>query len=51
VATAHKIARVVSHLLNYRQPFNHESAAEYERQRRERELQHLTRRANNLGYV
>jgi transposase len=30
VATAHKIARVVYHLLKYRVPFKEESAAEYE---------------------
>jgi transposase len=51
VATAHKIARVVYHLLKYREPFNNESAAEYERTRRDRELKHLTRRANKLGYA
>jgi transposase len=51
VATAHKIARVVYHLLKYREPFNAESAAAYERQRRERELKHLTRRASKLGYM
>jgi transposase len=51
VATAHKIARVVYHLLKYREPFNAESAAAYECQRRERELQHLTRRASKLGYM
>jgi transposase len=51
VATAHKIARVPYHLLKYREPFNNESAAEYERTRRDRELKHLTRRANKLGYA
>jgi transposase len=51
VATAHKIARVVYHLLKYHQPFNEESAAEYMRKRRERELQHLSRRAQKLGYT
>jgi transposase len=51
VATAHKIARVVYHLLKYRQPFHNESAATDERQRRERELQHLSRRAQKLGYT
>jgi transposase len=51
VATAHKIARVVYHLLKYRQPFTDESAATYERKRRERELQHLSRRAHKLGYT
>jgi transposase len=51
VATAHKIARVVSHLLQYRQPFTDESAATDERKRRERELKHLRRRAHKLGYT
>jgi len=51
VATAHKIARAVYHLLKYRDVFKDESAADYERQRRERELKHLTRRASKLGYT
>jgi transposase len=51
VATAHKSARVVYHLLKYRQPFTAESAATSERKRRERELQHLRRRAHKLGYM
>ena len=51
VATAHTMARVVSHLLSERQAFRDESATAYARQRRERELKHLTRRANKLGYT
>ena len=51
VATAHKIARVVSHLFKHHEAFTEESATAYTRQRRERELKHLTRRANNLGYM
>ena len=51
MATAHKIARVVYHLLKYHQPFTDESAATYERKRRERDLQHLRRRAHKLGYT
>jgi hypothetical protein len=38
VATAHKSARVVYHLLQHCEAFTAESAAEYMRQRREREL-------------
>jgi transposase len=49
VATAHKSARVVYHLLKYRRPFADESAATNERQRRERALQPLSRRAQILG--
>jgi transposase len=51
VATAHKIARVVYHLLQYHQPFTAESAATYARKRRERDRQHLRRRAHTLGYT
>lgn len=51
VATAHKIARIVYHLLKTGEPYREESAAEYDRKRRERELKHLARRAQKLGYV
>jgi transposase len=50
VATAHKIARTVYHLLKTREAYQEESAEEYDRKRRERELKHLTRRAQKLGY-
>ena len=49
VATAHKIARVVYHLLKHRVAFKAETADEYESKRRERELKRLTRRAQKLG--
>jgi transposase len=51
VATAHKIARTVYHLLKTREPYQEESAAEYDRKRQERELKHLARRAQKLGYI
>ena len=51
VATAQKIARTVYHLLKTREPYREESAAEYERKRRERELKPLARRAQKLGYI
>jgi hypothetical protein len=51
VATAHKIARVVSHLLKHREAFHGKSAMAYEWERRERELKHLNRRAKTLGYT
>jgi transposase len=51
VATAHKIARVVYHLLTHKEAFKQESTLEYERKRRERELKQLTRRAHKLGYT
>ena len=50
-ATAHQIDRVVSHRLQDREPFNTASAAGAERQRRARELNHLTRRVHTLGYT
>lgn len=51
VATAHKIARVVYHLLQHHEACKAESATVYTRQRRERALKHLTRRASNLGSI
>ena len=51
VATAHKIARIVYHLLKTGEPYREEGAEEYERKRCERELRHLTRRAQKLGYT
>jgi transposase len=51
VATAHKIARIVYHLLKYGEAYEAESAVAYEQQRQERELHHLTRRAAKLGYT
>ena len=50
VATAHKIARTVYHLLKTGEPYQEESDVEYERKRQERELKHLARRAQKLGY-
>jgi hypothetical protein len=38
VATAHKIARIVYHLLKYGEAYAVQSAEAYEEQRREREL-------------
>ena len=51
VATAHKIARTVYYLLKTGEPYQEESAAEYDTKRRERELKHLARRAQKLGYT
>jgi transposase len=50
VATAHTIARIVYHLLKTGEPYREESDAAYERKRQERELKHLARRAQKLGY-
>jgi transposase len=51
VATAHKIARVFYHMLKYREAYRPEQMEAYEQRRRERELKHLQRRANRLGYT
>jgi hypothetical protein len=51
VATAHKIARIVCHLLKYGEVYEAESAAANEQKRREREVRLLTRRAAKLGYT
>jgi transposase len=51
VATAHKLARIVYHLLKYGETYVEEGAGDYERKRQERELRSLTRRATKLGYT
>jgi transposase len=51
VATAHKIARTVYHLLKTGEAYREESAAEYDHKRQERERKHLERRAQKLGYT
>jgi len=51
VATAHKIARIVYHLLTTGEPYREEGAAEYEQKRKAREIKHLARRAQKLGYT
>jgi len=51
VATAHKLARIVYHLLTTREPFQAEREADYEQKRQARELKQLTRRAQKLGYT
>jgi transposase len=50
VATAHKIARVVYHLIKYREAFKPESIHEFDQKRRQRELKNLEKRAKALGY-
>jgi hypothetical protein len=51
VATAHKIARTVYQLLKTGEPYQEQSAAEYDHKRRERERKRLERRAQKLGYI
>lgn len=49
MATAHKIARVVYHLLKYKVEYCQMSAQEYEQQFRKREIRYLQRKAARLG--
>jgi transposase len=51
VATAHKIARVVYHLLKEHEAFEKTSAMEYDQHCQQRELKQLQRKAAQLGYV
>ena len=50
VATAHKLARIVYHLLKFKMEYQTMSAKEYEKQFREREIRHLQRKAARLGF-
>ncbi len=50
VATAHKIAHVVYHMLKYKVEYQQMSAQEYEQQFRERQIRHLHRKAARLGF-
>jgi transposase len=50
VATAHKIARTVYHMLKYKTPYRELDAATYETQQREREVAALKRKAAKLGF-
>jgi transposase len=51
VATAHKIARTVYHLLRHRVQYTDIGAESYEQQQRERELAHLRKKAAKLGFT
>jgi len=51
VATAHKIARTVYHLLKYRVPYEDMGAEEFARKQQERDVQALRKRAAKLGFT
>ena len=51
VATAHKIARALYHMLKYREAFKPESLLALDQKRKEREIQNLTKRAKALGFT
>jgi hypothetical protein len=51
VATAHKMARTVYHMLKERVPYHDIGAAEYTKRFRERALKYLQKKAAKLGYT
>jgi hypothetical protein len=51
VATAHRIARTVSHMLKHRVQYHDIGAAEYTQRFRERALQYVQKKAAKLGYT
>lgn len=51
VATAHKIARVLYHMLQYREAFNPLSMPSLDQKRKEREVKTLQKRAKALGFT
>ena len=51
VATAHKIARALYHMLQYREAFKPETLLVLDQKRKEREIQNLTKRPKALGFT
>lgn len=51
VATAHKLARIVYHLLKHREPYQAMSPEAYEQAVQQRELNYLTHKAKQLGFT
>jgi transposase len=51
VATAHKLARVIYHMLTNHEAFTPESIQAFDQKRQERDLKHLQKRAKALGFV
>lgn len=51
VATAHKLARIIYHLLKHRQPYVSLSTQVYDQPQSDRHLKSLQRQAAQLGYV
>jgi len=50
VATAHKMARIVYHMLKYREPYVDPGEQAYEQQYRDRVIRNLRRKAASLGF-
>ena len=51
VATAHKIARALYHILKYREPFNPLSLRTMDQRRKQGEVKNLQKRAKALGFT
>jgi transposase len=51
VATAHKIARIIYHMLKDGKPYQAMGSQEYERRQREHDFRQLKRRAAKLGFI
>jgi transposase len=51
IATAHKLARIVYHMLKDHTPYHDIGSEAYDKQQRERELANLKRKATQLGYT
>ena len=51
VATAHKIARVISHMLTQREAFHPESIQTLDERRQQREVKYLRKKAKALGFT
>lgn len=51
VATAHKIARVIYHMLTSHEAFTPESIREFDQRRQARDFKHLQKRARALGFT
>jgi transposase len=51
VATAHKIARAVYHLLKFHVQYDAMGAEEFERRHRERDIATLRKKAARLGFT
>jgi transposase len=51
VATAHKIARVIYHMLTCHEAFKPESIRAFDQKRQERDVKHLQKKAKALGFI
>jgi transposase len=50
-ATAHKLARILYHILTHRTPYQPQSQEAYDQQLRQRAIRHLKRNATRLGFT